>query len=85
MGIAGDMVEPGAQQDTEAQRAALMRLVLSWEQSARSQFACENRTADQMGARLVRHGGFCYYNCAAELRRVLGVETPQPLPTQVAR
>lgn len=56
---------------TGAGRAKLMALVLEWEQSARSQFQCAERTADPMGKRLVEHGGTCYYNCAQALRQYL--------------
>lgn len=65
--------------------ALLMRLIQSWEQSARSQFQCAQRTIDPMGKRLVEHGGMCYHNCAADLRRALGAELPQPLPTPIKR
>lgn len=52
-------------------RAELMRLVLEWERSARSQFRCAERTTDPMGKRLVEHGAACYFNCAQALRRYL--------------
>jgi hypothetical protein len=55
----------------EAQRADLMRLVLSWEHSARKQFECGERTEDQMGKRLVEHGAVVYCNCANDLRKYL--------------
>jgi hypothetical protein len=70
--------------DTE-HRAALMKLVQAWEQSARSQFQCAERTTDPMGRRLVEHGATCYFNCASALRQALGAEMPQPLPTQAVR
>ena len=56
---------------TKAESAALMRLILNWEQSARSQFKCAERTADPMGKRLVEHGAACYFNCAQDLRKYL--------------
>jgi hypothetical protein len=54
-------------------RAALMKLILDWEQSARSQLLCSERTEDLMGKRLVEHGAACYFNCAQALRRYLYV------------
>ena len=56
---------------TSLEKAALMRLVLEWEQSARSQFQCAERTTDPMGKRLVEHGATCYFNCAQSLRKYL--------------
>lgn len=55
----------------ESDKAVLVKMILSWEQSARSQFQCGERTADPMGKRLVEHGAVCYFNCAQELRRFL--------------
>jgi len=65
-----------ADQGTDAQRAQLMRLVLEWEQSARSQFQCGERTTDPMGKRLVEHGAVCYFNCAQALRTHLASDHP---------
>lgn len=66
-------------------RADLTSLTQQWEQSARSQFQCAERTADPMGKRLVQHGGTCYFNCASAVRQALDAETPPPLPTQAER
>lgn len=83
MRVMGDEIARAIERLTE--RAALMGLVLDWEQSARSQLQCGERTDDPMGKRLVQHGGMCYFNCAQALRRHLDAAAPQPSPTQEER
>lgn len=82
----GESLRAAAAEGAEiAGRAALMALVLEWEQSARSQLQCAERTKDPMGKRLVQHGGMCYFNCAQALRRHLDAALPQPSPIQEER
>lgn len=64
----------------ESPNIELMHLVQRWERQARTKLECGLRTADPMGRRLVEHGGMCYFNCAAELRRALGAASLPPLP-----
>lgn len=79
----GESLRAAAAEGAEiAGRAALMALILEWEQSARSQLQCAERTKDPMGRRLVQHGGMCYFNCAQALRRHLDAAAFQPSPTQ---
>ena len=50
----------------------LMKLVLSWENSARKQFECEARSTDPTGKKIMSHGATVYFNCALAIRRLLG-------------
>lgn len=68
-----------------AGRAVLMSLVLEWEQNARSQLQCAERTKDPMGKRLVQHGAMCYFNCAQAVRRHLDAAVSLPSPIQEGR
>lgn len=66
-------------------RAALMALVLKWQQSASSQLQCAERTKDPMGKRLVQHGGMCYFNCAQALMAWLDASSLRPSPIREER
>jgi hypothetical protein len=63
----------------------LMKLVLQWENSARKQFECGDRTEDEMGRRLVEHGAMCYFNCAQAIRAALDEPLPPPLSSPPGR
>lgn len=80
--LAESMASAAAESREFAERAALMALVLEWEQSARSQLQCAERTKDPMGKRLAQHGGMCYFNCARAVRRHLDAAVSLPSPTQ---
>lgn len=81
----GESLTAAAVEAEIAGRAALMALVLEWEQSARSHLQCAERTKDPIGKRLVQHGGMCYFNCAQAIRRHLNAAAPRPSPTQEGR
>jgi len=49
----------------------LEELANSWLRLARIKIKDSEREKDPMGARLIRHGGFCYYNCAMDIKRLL--------------
>lgn len=44
----------------------------SWLRLARIKIKDSEREKDPMGQRLIRHGGFCYFNCAMDIKRLLG-------------
>lgn len=49
-----------------------------WENIARRKFHDADRTEDTIEKRGITHGAMCYFNCASELREVLG----RPLHTE---
>lgn len=50
----------------------LMKLVTQWERRAKMQFECRDRTEDEAGKRVMAHGAMTNFNCAQQLREVLG-------------
>lgn len=54
----------------------LITLVTQWERRAKMQFQCSDGTEDEMGRRVMAHGALTNFNCAQQLREVLGVPLP---------
>lgn len=63
----------------------LMKLVLSWEHSARQQFRCSDSTSEEIGKRVMDHGAMVYFNCSQQVRSILCGISPPPSPTQEER
>lgn len=59
----------------------LHSLAETWERRAIGKLKCGEKTADEMGRRLVDHGAMCYFNCAQELKAILAELSPPISPT----
>jgi hypothetical protein len=50
----------------------LQNLADTWMLRARIKFRDAKLEDDPMGQRLIRHGAICYFNCAMDIKRLLG-------------
>lgn len=58
---------------TKSESEALGRLALTWMRQSRLAFQNAKREPNAMGARLIEHGGYCYFNCAQSLLACAGL------------